>query len=120
MIVYYNGNEFFKVVENHGHRIIAQDIFTEDVHIFEREGAEYRNAYFELGEAREIEIGNNEYDQICLKRECDECQGKGVVPYLKQCGMPASHCCGGCTENGECSECEGEGVIYVELEEAWD
>jgi DnaJ-class molecular chaperone len=119
MEIYYNGNEFFKVIENEGHRIIAEDILNEDVHTFEREGNRYVNAYFELGQAREIEIAKGKYGEICLKKECDTCQGSGVTSYVK-CGMPASNCCGGCYESEECDECEGSGSIYGELEEAWD
>ena len=119
MEIYYNGNEFFRIIENDGHRIIAEDIFNEDVHIFEREGDKYINPYYELGIAKEVDTEESEWGELCVKIECTQCHGKTTVEALS-CGMPASNCCGGCIEAVECSECEGRGYNLRELEEAWD
>lgn len=44
---------------------------------------------------------------------CETCEGNGYILEYKDCTMPASECCGGCTEEVECEVCEGEGVTNM-------
>ena len=47
-------------------------------------------------------------------RECEECDGTGMVEIFQDCDLPASMCCGGCTKTVECEQCNGTGE-YEEL-----
>jgi hypothetical protein len=48
------------------------------------------------------------------EKECPECEGLGTVEAFKDCGRPASDCCGGCTITIECEACQGSGTINTE------
>jgi hypothetical protein len=51
------------------------------------------------------------------ERECSECYGDGTVEVGPVCSMPASMCCGGCTEIYQCETCKGSGYEEYEDEE---
>jgi len=48
--------------------------------------------------------------------QCESCDGKGEREYMKNCTVPISQCCGGCTETLPCHECNGTGTIEKEYE----
>ena len=119
-VVYYNGNEFFRILKNEGQRLVAFDILNEEAHTFESSGKGYSCNYFELGRGKEIELQENELGEIMTKEECHHCNGDGKFDYLVNCGKPASQCCGGCTQRSDCHECGGEGYTLVDLEKAFE
>ena len=51
-----------------------------------------------------------------IEVECEKCEGSGFIEAEKNCTLPASMCCGGCTEMVECPTCDGYGEIEIEEE----
>ncbi len=50
-----------------------------------------------------------------LHKECEECQGEGQREYRSDCSLPASNCCGGCSEISKCLDCDGTGELEIKL-----
>lgn len=45
---------------------------------------------------------------------CLECNGEGYVDQFKECGYPASMCCGACSSTERCSVCYGYGEVTAD------
>lgn len=45
-------------------------------------------------------------DRLISLGDCPHCYNTGMVEVTKDCGIPKSECCGGCTELVECENCK--------------
>ena len=58
-----------------------------------------------------VELINGRFHRVCK-----ECDGEGEFETQKDCGKPASICCGGCTQDVICSVCNGSGLEVIDRE----
>ena len=61
-------------------------------------------------------------------RDCEGCQGTGIVEVMN-CKNQSNECCGGCYKEVECEECEGSKIChtwediegeFIEMVNFWD
>ena len=103
------GSEYFiKSIKENEKRIEELDETLSETHA--RLSGLYKGAI--SGLIQDLQV--HEKKTIIIK-DCETCNGKGIVDLLS-CNKYASDCCGGCTKEYDCYDCEGLGKVEEEEE----